>query len=358
MEKRIIGVDVARALAIFGMIIVNFKMVFGSHGSSELHSFLDILDGKAASTFVVLAGVGIALISKRAIEKNDLQKINENKNRLFKRAIFLFFAGFSYLTIWPADILHFYGIYILLTIILLRSSQNVLLGTALGLICLYPITMMIWNYDIGWDYEKMEYVGLWTYKGFIRNLFFNGFHPVIPWSAFVIIGMWFGRMDLNNNVIIKKVLWRSLFIFIGVQLLSYSSIEIFSAGNQEIKEGLIPIFGTSPMPPLPLYMISGSSIAIFIISSCIVLSEKFENTIMIHVLKNTGQLALTIYIAHVVVGIGIVELINPEKMGLFTIHFSLYYALFFIIMCVVFSIFIKKHVKHGPIEWIMRKLTE
>jgi uncharacterized membrane protein YeiB len=32
MSKRIIGIDVARALAVIGMIIVNFKIVFGENG--------------------------------------------------------------------------------------------------------------------------------------------------------------------------------------------------------------------------------------------------------------------------------------------------------------------------------------
>jgi uncharacterized protein len=32
MNKRIIGIDVARALAVIGMIIVNFKVVFGEKG--------------------------------------------------------------------------------------------------------------------------------------------------------------------------------------------------------------------------------------------------------------------------------------------------------------------------------------
>ncbi|MFT7429277.1 MAG: hypothetical protein ACI9IZ_001774, partial [Nonlabens sp.] len=34
MKKRIIGIDVARALAVIGMIIVNFKVVFGENGLS------------------------------------------------------------------------------------------------------------------------------------------------------------------------------------------------------------------------------------------------------------------------------------------------------------------------------------
>jgi uncharacterized membrane protein YeiB len=358
MQKRIIGIDVARALAIFGMVIVNFKMVFGNHGNPFLNTFLGLLDGKAAATFVVLAGVGISLMTKRALQENNTDKLNRNKYKLLKRALFLFLVGISYSTIWQADILHFYGIYILLAIFLIKSNSKTLVSTAIGMVIVYPILMILWDYDTGWDYTKMVYTNLWTVKGFLKNLLFNGFHPVIPWSAFMIIGMWFGKMELSNTTVVIKALWGSLTVFIIVQILSYFSIVFFSKGNQEISTELTPILGTNPMPPLPLYMISGSSVAIFLISSCILISKKYENTTFIHILKNTGQLALTFYIAHVIIGMGCIEIVSPIKMGEYTINFSFLYALFFIIVCIIFSMIIKKHIKHGPIEWIMRKLTD
>ncbi|PKV51668.1 putative membrane protein YeiB [Aquimarina sp. MAR_2010_214] len=358
MQKRIIGIDVARALAIFGMIIVNFKMAFGNHGTPFLNTILGILDGKAAATFVVLAGVGISLMTKGALHRNNADELNRNKYKLLKRALFLFLIGISYSTIWQADILHFYGIYILLAIFLIKSNPKTLLSIAIGMIILYPILMILWDYDNGWDYIKMTYTNLWTVKGFFKNLFFNGFHPVIPWSAFMIIGMWFGKMELSNTTIVIKALWGSLTIFITVQILSYFSILFFSMGNQEMITELTPILGTDPMPPLPLYMISGSSLAIFLISSCILISKKYENTTFIHTLKSTGQLALTFYIAHVIIGMGVIELVSPIKMGEFTVDFSFLYALLFIIVCLIFSVISKKHTKYGPIEWIMRKLTD
>ncbi len=357
MQKRIMGIDVARALAVFGMVIVNFKMVFGNLGNVWLNDFLNVLNGKAASTFVVLAGVGIALMSKKSVKKNNKEDIIKTKTKLLKRALFLFIAGTSYSIIWPADILHFYGVYMLLAIMLLKSSQKVLFFISLGLIVIYPILMMIWNYDIGWDYTKMEYLNFWTAKGFVRNLFFNGFHPVIPWSAFMIIGMWFGRMQLNNDTVVKKALWISLAVFVIVQTTSYFSILFLSQGNPIIINELKQILGTNPMPPLPLYMISGSSISIFIISLCILISKKFKKNKMILILKDTGQFALTFYIAHVVLGMGIIGAINPKKMGDYTINFSLVSAILFIMMCVFFSIYLKKRRMQGPIEWIMRRLT-
>lgn len=53
MKKRIIGYDLARSLAIFGMIIVNFKIVMGAQdqGPGWLVNLIGLLDGRAAATF-------------------------------------------------------------------------------------------------------------------------------------------------------------------------------------------------------------------------------------------------------------------------------------------------------------------
>ena len=66
MKKRVIGYDLARALAIFGMVIVNFKIVMGAeqNGPEWLVGLVGLLDGRAAATFVVLAGAGISLLSQ------------------------------------------------------------------------------------------------------------------------------------------------------------------------------------------------------------------------------------------------------------------------------------------------------
>ncbi len=358
MKKRIIGIDLARALAVIGMIIVNFKIVFGYKGSEVLQSIVGVFDGKAAATFVVLAGVGIALMSKSALAINDLDKIKKTKIRIIKRALFLFVIGLSYVSIWPADILHFYGIYMLVILLLFGASQRILKIAYFVLIFCYPFLMFLLNYETGWDFSTLTYLDFWTGNGFFRNLFYNGFHPVFPWSAFMVLGFWFGSKDLNDDVFVKKSMKTSLIVFVCLQVFSFAAITFFSEGDAYIRGELEILIGTSPMPPLPIYMLSGSSIAIFIISFCILLARRFENNKIILALNKTGQLALTFYVAHVIIGMGLVETIGDKKLGEYSIEFSLTYALFFSLSCVLFAMFWSKVSKVGPLEWVMRKLTD
>ncbi|TXE20317.1 DUF418 domain-containing protein [Psychroserpens burtonensis] len=358
MKQRIIGIDVARALAVIGMIVVNFKVVFGENGQLWVKSFASIFDGKAAATFVVLAGVGLALMTNSAINHRDRAKIKVARIRIAKRALFLFIIGISYITIWPADILHFYGIYMAITLVLLTCKEKTILISGICIILVYPILITVLNYETGWIFATLDYQDFWTFKGFIRNLFLNGFHPVMPWTAFMLFGYWFGKQDLHNDKFVKKTFWMSTIIFISIQVVSFLTISTLSEGNKEVTLELIEIFGTKPMPPLPIYMFSGTAIAFAIISACILIAKKFKNSFIIDALNKTGQLALTLYVAHVIVGMGIIEVINPSKIGNYSIEFSVIYAIVFSLLCILFAVIWRRYNKSGPLEWVMRKLTD
>jgi hypothetical protein len=57
MKQRVIGFDVARALAIFGMVVVKFKVAMNTEtGSQFLISFVELFEGRTSGLFVILSG--------------------------------------------------------------------------------------------------------------------------------------------------------------------------------------------------------------------------------------------------------------------------------------------------------------
>jgi uncharacterized membrane protein YeiB len=134
------------------------------------------------------------------------------------------------------------------------------------------------------------------------------------------------------------------------------TISFLSEGSQQTASELSEIIGTNPMPPLPIYMFNGIAISISIISACIIIGKRFSTNKVILALNKTGQLALTFYVAHVILGMGIIEAINPEKMGNYPIEFSVAYALAFSLLCVLFATYWLKKRKNGPVEWVMKKI--
>lgn len=355
MTRRIIGIDVARALAVIGMVIVNFKLVIGNAGGGWPAAFASLFDGKAAATFVVLAGLGLALMTNTALNQ---EKWRRARKRIFKRAAFLFLVGLSYYWIWPADILHFYGVYMLIALLLINQRPRLILGVAIALILIYPLLLLLWDYETGWDFQQLTYTDFWTLPGFFRNLFYNGFHPVIPWTAFMLWGVWLGKQDLHNDAFVRKALRVSLAVFFTLQIASSGLIGLLANDNAAVREQLVPILGPPPMPPMPIYMFNGIAIATAVISACILIAKRFENNAIVQALKKTGQLALTFYVAHVIIGMGAIEAPAPEKLGTYSTAFSVTYALAFSMICIVFSIIWLKYRPAGPLEWVMRKVTD
>lgn len=175
MTKRIVGFDIARALAVFGMVVVNFKivMVAEKSGTTWLDSAVGLLDGRAAATFVVLAGAGISLRSQKARASGDAGQVVQARTTLLKRAAFLLLAGLLYTPIWPGDILHFYGVYIAVAAFLLAAPARRLWTIATALVLAFPMLLFTLDYERGWDWATLSYDGLWTPAGMSRNLFFK-----------------------------------------------------------------------------------------------------------------------------------------------------------------------------------------
>ncbi len=355
--QRIYGFDFARGLAIIGMVIVNFKVVMVAETDAFLYQMVELLSGKAAALFVVLAGVGMTLMYQSAKRKKDFEKIREVKLSLLKRAAFLFVVGLSYYFIWPADILHYYGLYLSIGILFLPLSRKWLLITSLLIIIGYTVLLSFFNYETGWDWHILEYTDFFTLHGFFRNLFLNGFHPVLPWLAFLLTGIWVGRINFNDAKQRKRVTIVSLIVFIVFKGNSMFLVEKLSSLTPSEALDIEYLFGTTPMPPLFFYMITATSLAVLIISVSVYITNKFPHSLFVKQMISTGQLALSNYFFHVVIGMLFLELLYGKLEYAFSIEFTVVYAILFSVLIVVFSHLWRKKFKQGPLEYLMRKIT-
>lgn len=356
--SRIIGYDFARALAILGMVIVNYKVVMEAdkNGPEWFVWLIGLLEGRAAATFVILAGVGLSLLSQKARLADDVETLSLNRNTLLKRALFLFVVGLLYISIWPADILHFYGLYIAIGALLLKVSNRRLWFLAWVFMAIFVMLLLFFDYAAGWNWETLNYSGFWTIPGMIRHLFFNGFYPVFPWTAFLFIGMWLGRQNVSDPKLRKRILRYSITTVIAVEGVSWLLIQLFlKSANAADGETIQALFGIGPMPPMPFYVLSAGGVAFIVIIFSIMFTERFPASRWIQPFVATGQLALTLYVAHVVIGMGILEAIGLlEKQ---TLLFAVSSAIGFYASGVVFSVFWSKRFRRGPLEWMMRRLT-
>ncbi|MFF2793814.1 DUF418 domain-containing protein [Lysinibacillus xylanilyticus] len=354
-SKRIEGLDFARALAMFGMLIVNFKIIMGAVGNGPewLIWFTGLFEGRASATFVTLAGIGVALMTRKARNGGDLSTI---KVKLWKRSAFLFVLGIClYVADWTGDILHYYGVYMLIASFLIIASTKFMIIISSLFLITSQILQVTMNYLKGWHPKQpfMEYLDFWTIEGFIRNLLLNGYHPTFPWICFFLLGMILGRLDLSKKSVRNKMLYFSLFLLITIEVLSKVlmrlSLSVLDGNSAEF------LFQTGPIPPNIFYMLSNSASAIIVIVASIYIVEKFAGQWLIKSLIQTGQLTLTHYVSHVFIGVGILALLNRLENQ--TLAFSLLFTILFFVASILFSVLWCKKYKRGPIEWVMRKIT-
>jgi len=357
IRDRIAGFDVARALAVFGMILVNFHSIFSRSGGPKWFAALaNILYGRAAALFVMLAGVGIVLMSRRAVFSGDTTKIAKVRHTLFKRSVVLLIAGVFFAKIWKADILHFYAIYLSAGAFLLNVRGRLLWNLALALILTSTLFFCLMSGDPGlgeWVIEPNSLTAI------IDNLLFNGFYPVFPWLAFLLIGMWLGKNEiLTDSATKRKILIWALTTLITIEFLCCYLAPILFMEIENLEEGGLGLLLISDVFPItPLFSISAvaSSVIVIIIAMSLTDSRLFSR--FVKPLSCTGKMTLTIYIVHIIFGLGAQKLIAINGSDDFYHLFAITSAFGFCLTSVLASSIWFKYNSRGPLEWLFRRLS-
>jgi uncharacterized membrane protein YeiB len=339
------GFDVARALAVLGMVVVNYEAKLGAseRGPAWLVWMTDRLGGRAAALFVLLAGVGISLRSRKA-RTGEGGSMSFERRALLKRAFVLFIVGLLNLHMWDWDILHFYGLYLLLAVLVLGSRAAVLWIVALAFVVGAAVLQLRFDYH----YE----VDFWTPIGMALDLGFNGLHPVFPWMAFLLVGMWLGRLDLRDRAVRNRVLALALAVAAAGELLDAFSLSIAAALG--LAEGPAQLLNSWPRPPTPAYVLAAGGAAVAMVCLAISVTQPRAEARWVIALVATGQMAFSLYIAHAV------AIVVPQQHGLLDeapLVVSMVYAFAFYAVAVVSSVWWRRRFAQGPLEALIRQIT-
>jgi uncharacterized protein len=355
--NRIVGYDLARAGAFFGMLLVNFSIILGAGSSSAnwFDWFTEIIQGRPAATFVVLAGAGISLMTKDACRRKDRKEINRKRSSLLKRSLFLLVIGLFNFFISPiSDILHFYAFYLALGACLLTfSSSSLWLVTAAAVTC-RPLVFMIFGFIKSWDLSPSAGGGFWNFSGTIGHILFNGCFPLVPWMAFITVGMWLGRQDFSDRFLRKKILLAGVGAVVSAE--SLSRVAMYLSSSLPLGphlEKFLPIFRIIPWDPMPLFMISATGTALVVIAFIMQLADKYGNSRWILPFTSVGQVTLSLYVTHSIVGTILLWVL--EEFDLEPRLFSLWASLFFYLVALFLARRWLNHFRKGPLEILMRR---
>lgn len=356
---RLRGFDLARAFAVWGMVLVNFRMIFhGKEGNVLLEIFTRYLDGKAAAAFLIVAGAGLARSTAKARLANNPTLQRYDQWRIIRRAAFLFVLGLGCAFIWPGDILFYFAAFLPFSIPLLWGTpQRIWLAILLFLVG-FAAAFFMFNYEPNISGGIMDYEAFFQPETFLSSLFFNGYHPVLPWATFLFMGLWLGRQKLHKDYVRRGVMVPAILILVISQLMTTGVhwAQFFQ---------LIPGFGDAgklflsndPIPPLPLFILNAGSSGMIMVVFFVGLFEKFPKSVALRELAHTGQLWLTIYTAHIVLGIGVPALLGLNLGSLETIEFVWMYGTGFFLIAILFASMWRKRFSHGPLESLFRLIS-
>jgi uncharacterized protein len=357
MKKRIIGFDLARAYAIFGMFIVNFNFCFGSfQNKTALGRFLNLFIGNSSAIFVILAGMGVSLMTNRT--GYDNKQKSSFKKIILKRSWFLFALGLLLYNWWPGDILHFYGGYMHIAAFLLFVPKKYYLWTAFAVLLIFHLLLLVIPIETGWDFNTFKYADFWTPVGFLRNTIYNGWNSIFPWLAYFMLGMWLGRLDWQRPHTRKYLFLSGIVLFVLFQALRI--VARYGYFNEYWSSYIMSDYFPAYLP----FMLITTGFALIAISICMWIGEKIPSHPIISSLAKTGKMTLSHYVFHLTLGVLILAQLTNKRYSHYledeiptAPEYILLYAIVFFALSVLFSVVWCKRFKNGPLETLMRKIS-
>jgi uncharacterized membrane protein len=318
-STRVIGVDVARGLALLGMIAVHIFDTLHSDGTpSKTHQ---VMAGHALATFVLLAGVSLTFITKRS----RIGSVLPDAAALTTRALIITLIGLTLNSALDPDIdviLPYYGLMFLLAIPLLRRSTPVLIGISIGLVILAPPVVLA-SFNRGLPADEPTLAALIHPVQLFSPLLVTGEYPIVAYMAFICVGMVIGRLHLTNRLVAVRLTVVGAVLAAGSWLLS--TLILFQFGGlQHLRAAAPPnvspqeaqniilwepnpvsswwwLVERAPYTTTPFRMVHDLGIAMAWLGLSLLITRYQFTRRALGPLAAAGAMTLTLYTAHVIV---------------------------------------------------------
>lgn len=346
------GPDVVRALAMAGVVVMNYHGYLIIEGARRTGNawyelfdpWIGPLSTRFAATFVLTAGVGVTLLTTSATAAPA--RTRAMRWKLVKRGLLLYAFGLIFDTIWRGSILPFYGAMFVIAAFLftLRSRWVLAVGLASALA---GAAIRWWRYERNLDGFSTTWLtdpGSGSPRGFAFDVFVNGTHPLLPWLAFLCAGIVVGRL-------LGTSWWRPVAISAGFVLFSTSKIVAASASS----ERALVLSSDDPFNRGLVYTASALGTALIAFGAITWLADRFEHTWLVDILRRAGQMSLTIYLCHALLFNLLViwfDVIQPAGLGT-----ALTFATAYWLAALAGAAAYQRRFGRGPAERLYRALT-
>lgn len=306
---RLVGPDVARAIALVGVVVMNYHGYLNGGaavavpGASLPQRLFDpwtgVLATRFAATFVTVAGVGVTLLTNRSRSSGDPAAISDERWRLVRRGFVLYAGGFVLDWIWPGTIIFYYGAMFMIAALLftLRTRWIVLAGAGAAVaataIQWWAVERELAGHSTAWLFSPATLTSE-SPRGLVLDTFVNGTHPVLPWLAFLCAGIVLGRAI--DKVPLVPLAAAGALVTAATYLAGHVLLDGQPAGGVRAT-----LSSTRPYDRGLLYTAGAIGSSVCAISLVSWIAERARGTRVVQVLQVAGQATLTLYVAHVLV---------------------------------------------------------
>ncbi len=354
---RLPGPDVVRAVALIGVVVMNYHgyLVFEGGGAFPdstvaerfFHPHRGPLSTRFAATFVLMAGVGITLLTRRVVARGTRVEINGMRWRLVRRGLALYVLGQVLEVIWNGTIIIFYGAMFVVAALLftLATRWLVAVGLAATLASWWLATWSFWQVEDGGSVSWLTQPGQDSIRRIVFEVTINGTHPLVPWLAFLCAGIVVGRhLDAPD--------WRLRAGGLGFVL--YAAATIASQmGTTPFRAHLL---SPHPFDRGAVYVASALGTSLIALAVISWLAERAAGAapVLVEPFRQAGQMTLTLYVAHILVFnllVDWLDVVQPNGLGT-----ALTFALCFWVVAIALGAAWFRRFGRGPAERVYRAI--
>ena len=310
-RRRLRGVDTARGVAVLGMVMVHFGPFPAP--DTALGNLYGLSHGRASVLFALLAGVGVALLTGG---RSGGQK-SLTRGRLVLRGALLLPLG-----LWLQDfehgalvILQYYAVYFVFVAFVLTLPDRWLLAGGSAVLVAGPL-VYLWGQTVvpEW-YLRGETASLEDpISKTADDLLLTGAYPLVTWAAPLLIGLWIGRRDLAS----ARVRWWLLVLGLAVVVTAAFAADGLSAAfgglsGEPRESGFAALLTDQPHRQMPLWMLGSIGSACAVLGGMLLLADRLPRATW--PLAATGQLALSVYVGHLLLLAALPELLKREAVA-------------------------------------------
>jgi uncharacterized membrane protein YeiB len=285
---RIPGIDLARAIAILGMLAVHVGPTDVEGPAGTLYA---LPHGRAAILFGLVAGVGVSLLAAGRSRTRTQARV-----RLLWRAAVLLPLG-----LWLQEldhnvfvILQDYALLFVVATVLIAVPDRWLLALAGASATVGSLVHLAGHVTDPEAFARRPVVWDVPVTEIAHRLVLSGPYPLLTWLAPFALGMWLGRRDLRS-----PLLWWRLVLLGGSVTLTARLLAVLLQGWWGAPPEAVTwdhLVVDDPHSQMPLWVVGATGSAVFMLGASLLLADRARAATW--PLVAVGQLAFTVYVGH------------------------------------------------------------